>query len=127
MEKQDDVLEVLDPVESNYLTEKATRSMGVLDEAIKLVFYVYDADFCNFREQHRASASQESSKILDLLLCDTTYNIRHQNKPEYKSNEVFKTNDVKVCCNLPKRLLDPGGHVRMFFSALHYSLWIQIL
>lgn len=50
--------------------------MEVLSEAINLVCYIYDAYINDCEELHAAGAGEETAKSVNLLLCDTAYNVR---------------------------------------------------
>lgn len=87
--------------------------------------HIYHGDFRNFKELPEAGAEEELAVPVDILMCDSSNNVKRQSKRENTSHDVFGLNDRDNLGDLAKKLIKSGGHGNVFCSALQFSTWWQ--
>lgn len=103
-EKQKDVLEVTKPMTTMALSVEAKRAMEVMSEAMESVCYTQDDHFRDFKE--RVSS-------VDLMSCNSSYNLSHHSVINYRSHDIFQLDDMYHFCDMAKKVTpsDHPGHV----------------
>lgn len=92
----------------------AKRSLQILGEAMNLVCSIYGGTLQDLDDLDEPGAGEELAALANILLCDNSYVIKCQSKPENSSYGVFWSNGMSQFGDLTEKLMTPGGHGHVF-------------
>lgn len=79
----------------SHLSLKTVVAQKALLQAMKKVRCVYNDDFRSWHRTYKLQEAEDLAENVELLLCDTLYNVRREQDFPNKSHNVINAMDVK--------------------------------
>lgn len=108
--QEEDVLNVTKTAESSHMSPKAVVAQEALLQAMRTVFCAYTKIFQNLRWTNELQGVYDQSKHVELLLCNSPYNVHHRQSLPTGNHDVFTLNDMEAFVNFAVYVWERKGH-----------------
>lgn len=107
--------------ESLTLNVEVMAAKEVSLDARKHFCCIYDDNYCSRQEAHELKAGEDLTAIVDLLLCDPLYNVRHHEHLLSGVHDLFRAINMEAFCVFAQMAPKLGVHGHIFCSTIQIA------